>query len=584
VDGSARSLVRVGDPVLCGECGTTTVVNGYPFALAPSQDAAIDGSDLACGHKMVSSMQRIFWWEDETALDLARSSQPGHYSALTRGLSRHELDRDRISLDENTSASTSGELGVTLRIALFFDGTNNNAANISLGLQCPASTGKALGDDVIDREAVAARCEPFMRKGSYQNGYTNIWRLHELYRESRGESVEPGGEYFARIYVDGIGTTAGQRDSLLTKGLGGGRSGVLARVQEVFEIHIVEVLNQFAEAHFDRSIGGIEFDVFGFSRGAAAARHFVNQANRRHEGPLGPVLGKVAAKLSAGFDWGKSLRIGFVGIFDTVAAMGSIADGWDVRDDDDRGVVLGLAADCARQVVHLVARDEIRANFMLTSAAPHREIELPGVHSDIGGSYRGMTEGPLWLTKPVGFNEGQVQPGDSHWGPAELKRSRAWVESEPALRLWQARLGIRDPSQLKIDAWEWIRSAYAAGQGAKSHRYVYAAVTLERPIDWRYQLIAFRLMHQLASEAGVQWAQAPDDIAEYDLPTELQPIAVKLLAGTPLLDGEERMLRNRYLHLSAHWNAITGKGPVGVDVIYSMRPDPTGRRQVRPNR
>jgi uncharacterized Zn-binding protein involved in type VI secretion len=47
-------------------------------------------------------------------------------------------------------ASAEPRTGITLRIGVFFDGTQNNAANTLIGEQCRASTPSALGMEEID--------------------------------------------------------------------------------------------------------------------------------------------------------------------------------------------------------------------------------------------------------------------------------------------------------------------------------------------------------------------------------------------------------------------------------------------------
>lgn len=64
LDGSSRSVVRVGDQVLCGQCGPTTAIEGYAFAFVPSGLLAYDNCARACGHKLVSTSQRLFSWDD----------------------------------------------------------------------------------------------------------------------------------------------------------------------------------------------------------------------------------------------------------------------------------------------------------------------------------------------------------------------------------------------------------------------------------------------------------------------------------------------------------------------------------------
>ncbi|HRN62880.1 MAG TPA: DUF2235 domain-containing protein, partial [Luteimonas sp.] len=173
------------------------------------------------------------------------------------------------------------------------DGTNNNASNVALGAQCRASTGDALGQDAEERVAIAAHCRPYMLRdgSSYDNGITNVARLFDLYRNNLESPPENGADTFAlRVYVDGIGTTAGEQDSKLSQGLGSGNSGVVARVEEAFRTLIPEELRQFSEANSMQEVKEVEFDVFGFSRGAAAARHFVHLVNRKGHGPLGQAL------------------------------------------------------------------------------------------------------------------------------------------------------------------------------------------------------------------------------------------------------------------------------------------------------
>ena len=112
--------------------------------------------------------------------------------------------------------------------------------------------------------------------------------------------------------------------------------------------------------------------MFGFSRGAPAARHFVSLLNDSN--PLAARLGIPQAKVT----------IKFVGVFDTVSSV---------------GYELGLdLKGVPQKVVHLVAANEYRKNFSLTDitssveAGVGYELVLPGVHSNIGGSYGEVTD------------------------------------------------------------------------------------------------------------------------------------------------------------------------------------------------
>ncbi|MCP4464028.1 MAG: DUF2235 domain-containing protein [Planctomycetaceae bacterium] len=117
-------------------------------------------------------------------------------------------------------------------------------------------------------------------------------------------------------------------------------------------------------------------DVFGFSRGAATARTFIFQALLDSESVKQNLLG-------SGYDVGKA-EVWFAGLYDTVSSHG-------FSFTNDTGALKLDAVAHAKEAVHLAAADEHRENFSLTdirSAGNGVQIFLPGVHSDIGGSYR----------------------------------------------------------------------------------------------------------------------------------------------------------------------------------------------------
>src|SRR5690606_32600847 len=107
---------------------------------------------------------------------------------------------------------------------------------------------------------------PFMLKegSSYDNGTTNVARLYELYEDSTTKPLESGAEnYWIPLYVEGIGTTAGEPDNLLSQGLGSGKTGVLAKVEQAFSKLIPEQLENFVLTAADVQVEAVEFDVFG---------------------------------------------------------------------------------------------------------------------------------------------------------------------------------------------------------------------------------------------------------------------------------------------------------------------------------
>lgn len=129
----------------------------------------------------------------------------------------------------------------------------------------------------------------------------------------------------------------------------------------------------------------INVSVFGFSRGAAEARVFVNW------------LFEVCKQEKGGWTFaGVPIRLQFLGIFDTVASVG-------LANLLDNGTLAGHQgwADntleihpAVEQCVHYVAGHEVRACFPLDSVrvkssypANAMEVMYPGSHSDVGGGY-----------------------------------------------------------------------------------------------------------------------------------------------------------------------------------------------------
>lgn len=129
----------------------------------------------------------------------------------------------------------------------------------------------------------------------------------------------------------------------------------------------------------------INLSVFGFSRGAAQSRAFVNWLLELCENPSDkPTLA------------GIPLNIQFMGLFDTVASVGIAGvysflegrQGWAEENMQIPG------SQIVRQCVHLVAAHEVRACFPLDSVRvdhtyPENTVEIvyPGAHSDVGGGY-----------------------------------------------------------------------------------------------------------------------------------------------------------------------------------------------------
>jgi len=481
---------------------------------------------------------------------------------------------------------------VSLHIGLFFDGTRNNADNLQRASRPPGATTPAPRPPAV----VADDASPYQSRltSSYSNGLTNIARLHALYPDHR-QTPPAGGALAVSIYIEGVGTRTGEDDDLLGLAFGIGRTGVRAKRRRALEQLLPEALRQLARAQPGRMLGSVQLDLFGYSRGAASARDAVNVLNAPGGSAwLREQLVRSGWTLAPGFQ--AAMRpVRFVGLLDTVVAIG--------RQHRDEMPAVALPAGCAGKVVQLVARDEHREHFALTSVAPeHEEIALPGVHANVGGGYDQRIEGPKLLSRPqgqllrgTGLAAGEVPP------LALLRASTVYRTAQATCRRWQRALGLGDEA-IWVDVWhQWQPQRVAGGRSVVPQLTLrgYAAVVLRREIDARYQFIALRLLHQRATAAGVAWTTSPEQLPALALPMELQPIAARLLAGLPLDTAQELTLRQRYLMQSAHWNfdalgdtalryaADEGTRELpyrpGPGLFYVNRPTESGQRVVLAN-
>ncbi|MGH1329347.1 MAG: phospholipase effector Tle1 domain-containing protein [Paracoccaceae bacterium] len=233
--------------------------------------------------------------------------------------------------------------------------------------------------------------------------HTNVDILERLYENTLSKTKRNigGVERFINsgsIYLRGIGVNEDGSDDLNGAGRGMGPEGVRQRVEQT----VNQLRSEVRRMAQGMEVCDLWFDVFGFSRGAAAARHFSNLAKN---GAIGLQKAKP--------------RVKFLGLYDTVVMIGT---GVATRGGDDNVNV--RTSNVADKIVHFTAADEIRANFPLTHASTQTHYSIVGVHSDIGGGYgRGVESGsfefehedypglPGYLSRAWGARDG-VAPGD----------------------------------------------------------------------------------------------------------------------------------------------------------------------------
>lgn len=426
-----------------------------------------------------------------------------------------------------------------LRVGVFFDGTANNQFN--------SATGQA-------RMAQGLRVES---DSSYADATTNIAALYQHYPAQ--QTFDADGNAVTSLYIGGIGTTTGSADTRFpAQTYGRGSSGVVGKAEQAYaQLH--ECLTHFIQAAPAASLSRLQLDIFGFSRGAAAARHFANLV----------ISGSFKSQFSLAADF--ECEIAFIGLFDTVAAMGGLADGGDISDDINPGLNLYLSPGCAKYVVQLAARDEQRRNFALNSIAGQwpMEIAVPGAHADVGGGYPALMSEQVFLTR---WQTNLVSPS------TPINLTHAWQRASAELTQWQARdlLDPTDPDRLLQ-----VRSD-SRRQGSREDpmQQVLAAVFMQRRVFGDLARVYLRIMHSLACEQGVPLKLLTE--AACALPDELLPIEASLqaqvrLGAIDLSDEQERVLRQRYVHQSANWNASVGSGEGIIDQAFFNRPQEGGR-------
>ncbi len=240
----------------------------------------------------------------------------------------------------------------TLRMGIFFDGTGNDPTN---------------------KESLSNIRKLFIK---YPNNYDVANNKSNITDKDNFPNIQSA-------YIRGVGSKnkSGVKDSFLGGGFGSGATerleGILFYIQSMIEIY-KEKKGSLPES--------IELDIFGFSRGAAMARHFVNIL-KQDNGSFYNIKYKYEAN---------NLKIRTLNLFDTVGSMGIAGN------DIDIGFTYHIKSSYVSDAItHFIADDEYRYNFdgqfIGGNYIPYpidkkigkvSEYVLLGAHSDIGGGYK----------------------------------------------------------------------------------------------------------------------------------------------------------------------------------------------------
>ncbi|MFO7527388.1 MAG: DUF2235 domain-containing protein [Marinobacter sp.] len=454
--------------------------------------------------------------------------------------------------ETKSPASKDEPEGVHLVAGLFTDGTLNNVDNIEIfRKRLMAECMEPIKADPSRLEECRNRLA--MRMGeSYANGPTNVVKLFDLYEEADFKDRSQR-RVTVKAYEPGAGTKSGDEDSMIGAATGLGETGVIEQVRRLFK----EAARRILDTTEGAKIQTLTVDLFGFSRGAAAARHATNEILKGEEGEMGIAL------TDEGIGWPREVRIRFLGLFDTVAGIFNPSS-LDLSAGNDRNspVELYLDPKSVGHVVHLVARDEKRANFALnsvkstTDSLPNnfREIVLPGAHSDIGGGYPHIQTEDLLLYPMLSVRGSATRWPQKTMEWDNLKKLHTEIKAESWVGRFSLPLLDGNMATLRI---EQQRDDHPLPDGR-----VDLSLRMSRRVRGEYSRIGLRVMHVVALERGVPFKKIPDR-DDMNLPSELEEIANSMICDAVAgennlgLGGEhEQFLRQRYLHHSDHYNPI----------------------------
>jgi len=498
----------------------------------------------------------------------------------------------------NEPETTKAPQQIHLEIGIFTDGTLNNAENSrELEERVAKECVQAFELGEMSEEECAYWLGLSMG-GSYENAPTNVAKLGDLYEASL--TADKGvATYKFSVYARGVGTKTGAGDSTLAAISGLGESGVINQVGKAFDA----LVGQIKERSIHERISSLTIDLFGFSRGAAAARHAAFEINRGPSGMLGRRFKK--ARLA----WPRRLSIRFVGLFDTVAAIVNPVR-FDFLASNRRNdpVQVYLDPKGVGKAVHLVALDEYRKNFTLNSLRSRDgkipgnflEISLPGAHSDVGGGYPDQQREDLLISpyRLISRDRNKWPKKTMEWDNLEALREKKFSEGwigEFSLPVQHSAKHAPVPDELEPEGSPRMsvyvkRSDHPAPDGR-----VELSLRMLRQIRGEYSRISLRVMHHLAVQAGVPLIKIPRR-PDLDLPSELEGISDSWLKevgkrGSEMTFDTEQinLLRHRYLHHSSHYNPLKFMaGGVSTTVLFGRNFSPnaptlSGERETHPN-
>lgn len=391
-----------------------------------------------------------------------------------------------------------------LTVHVFFDGTGNNRFNTASHRENSKTSPKG--------------------SVSYENYYSNIALLFMAMQEFNNVK---------KLYIQGSGTEKGKKDDSFGLGFARSSTGRIARVEQA-----INSLNKLV-GNIDR--GNVILNVYGFSRGAAWARHFC-------------WLLKSASYKS----WSKC-KINFVGIFDTVSSD-TIEHYNDVK---ELGLDIG-SPQKINYIAHFTAQNDYREHFPLTPIhgaikdGIGFECSLPGAHSDIGGGYSEIAKEE---SRFLGFKEKQLNIGNL-----------SPIRNEYIDYNWFIKKGYYLPKQII----EKTRSYLDINGKHVPKMALYA----NRTIKFHYQFIPCNIMYEIAKrkanfslKKGTYFEKHLKEMKNISLLKKFHDSALNYVLANykkntgghkvPFLaEAEMEKIFNEYIHSSLTYGDTANKGTI----------------------
>ena len=279
----------------------------------------------------------------------------------------------------------------------------------------------------------------------------------------------------------------------------------------------------------------------------------------------------------------------FLGIFDTVAAIGTPSNGLNPHTADTGDVNIVLRPGVAEKVFHITAPNECRFNFALNSVKPAwPELALPGVHSDIGGGYLPLERENLFISRPLVETVPFTRPGE------QTRVYQQTVHEQGVLNLAPTIAPLMRTNKFSVETWYDDRMPQDR-YGNFQKRSFAALVMRDRVVKNDWSKVVLRVMLDAAQEAGAIFEPIRETNTELQIPLELTSFCAQAIAygkatrSGPTTQGftidEIDQIAKEYIHCSSNWDAVVTDASGGIqggtsaaEIFFTGRPDENWRR------